>query len=286
MPEDFEVIELNPNEAAPGTLPDANPAAPPEPPQPPAPEPPSGESPSGTPPETPPAPAPPAPAPAITPNAQKRIDRLVAERERFRQENEALRAQLAGVQPPAPIPSSPVVVAPGAKLPPKEEDYIGKPYSEYVLALSDWRYDERRRQERIAENQQKIQREQNASIMEYSRGADEVFAEHPDYLEVTNPVVMEAQGALTPLMGTIISAAGEVGPKILYHLATNIEEAAKIAQMPPISQAEAIFKLKTVFSKNGQAPRQEVSSAPAPIVPLGNHPPAPAPDALKGMEMY
>ena len=61
----------------------------------------------------------------------------------------------------------------------------------------------------------------------------------------------------------------ENGAKLAYHLATNLEEAERIAALSPVRQIAEIGKLS---DKIGAAPA--VSRAPRPIKPLGNQAPA------------
>jgi hypothetical protein len=63
---------------------------------------------------------------------------------------------------------------------------------------------------------------------------------------------------------TLTEAAIESGAphEVLYHLAKNVDEAARIALLPPTRQAVAVAKL----AQNVSAPRK-VTSAPPPISP-------------------
>ena len=275
MSNDFDVIE---DGFAPGTIPD-NPVAsappasvPPEPAPDLPPTPPVAVEPPTTPPVAPP------PAPAVeknSPGVQKRIDRLVREREE-------LRAQLQAVQrqnPTAPAPAQ--IAAPLNE--PKEEDF--KTYTEFIDARADWRYEQKEKERNVRESAQRVQSEQDATYTQFRGRELKVMDQHDDYDDVADAKVLAAKGGLTPVMATMINAS-PVGPDLLYHLGANVEEARKIAAMPPVQAARALFKLESTFDGGSEPPPVKTSSAPEPINPLTSHPPTNPTNRNDGMEMY
>lgn len=59
--------------------------------------------------------------------------------------------------------------------------------------------------------------------------------------------------------------ATDAAPEVLMHLGDNLEEASRIAQMPPLKMASELTKLANKLT----APQQrQVSRAPAPITPI------------------
>lgn len=63
-----------------------------------------------------------------------------------------------------------------------------------------------------------------------------------------------------------IVASSDAGHKILHHLSNDLDEASRIAALPPLQMARELTKLEY---KLGQTPNKPVSKAPAPIKPIG-----------------
>lgn len=63
-----------------------------------------------------------------------------------------------------------------------------------------------------------------------------------------------------------IVTSSDAGHKVLHHLGNDLDEAARIAAMPPLQMARELTKLEF---KLGQAQPKPVSKAPAPIKPIG-----------------
>lgn len=63
-----------------------------------------------------------------------------------------------------------------------------------------------------------------------------------------------------------IVATSDAGHKVLNHLGNDLDEAARIAALPPLQMARELTKLEY---KLGQTPNKPVSKAPAPIKPIG-----------------
>ena len=279
MPNDFDVIE---DGLAPGTIPD-NPAASPAPA-------PVAQAPVQDPPPTPselPTPIPePAPAPVVppptpekfSPGVQKRIDRLTREKYDLQAQLEAVRR--ANPQAPAPAqltqPTAPVDE-------PKEEDF--KTYTEFIDARADWRY-AKNEQARIArESAQRVQTEQDVNYSQFRARELKVMEQHPEYDDVADAKTLAAQGGLNNTMVAMINAS-PVGPDLLLHLGANVEEARKIAAMPPVQAARALFKLESTFDGVTESLPVRVTGAPEPITPLTSHPPTNPTNRMDGMEMY
>lgn len=61
--------------------------------------------------------------------------------------------------------------------------------------------------------------------------------------------------------------ATDAAPEVLFHLGQDLDEAARIAQLPPIRMAAELTKLASRLT--APAPKPPVSQAPAPITPIG-----------------
>jgi len=65
-----------------------------------------------------------------------------------------------------------------------------------------------------------------------------------------------------------LATSSEAGPKLLHHLGTDLDEAARIASLPPVQMARELTRLE--FKLSQPAAPKPVSKAPAPITPLGS----------------
>lgn len=65
-----------------------------------------------------------------------------------------------------------------------------------------------------------------------------------------------------------LATSSDVGAKLLHHLGTDLDEAARIASLPPVQMAREMTRLE--FKLSQPAAPKPVSKAPAPITPLGS----------------
>jgi len=63
-----------------------------------------------------------------------------------------------------------------------------------------------------------------------------------------------------------LATTSDAGAKLLHHLGTNLDEAARIASLPPVHMARELTRLEIKLSQPQAKP---VSNAPAPISPIG-----------------
>lgn len=62
-----------------------------------------------------------------------------------------------------------------------------------------------------------------------------------------------------------LTAASDAGHKLIHHLGSDLDEASRIASLPPLQMARELTKLELELSKPAAKP---VSKAPAPISPV------------------
>jgi hypothetical protein len=62
-----------------------------------------------------------------------------------------------------------------------------------------------------------------------------------------------------------LTASSDAGAKLIHHLGTDLDEAARIVSLPPLQMARELTKLEL---KLGQTKAKPVSNAPAPITPI------------------
>jgi len=87
-------------------------------------------------------------------------------------------------------------------------------------------------------------------------------AEFPDFDQaVTNLQMVGVNRDFLELATT-----SDAGAKLIHHLGTDLDEAARIAALPPVQMARELTKLEF---KLAQPVAKPVSKAPAPITPIG-----------------
>lgn len=136
----------------------------------------------------------------------------------------------------------------------------------YQDALMDYRVNAAIKVRDDANDKQRKEVQQRKYLQDYQTRVDNInqlgVKAHEDYVA---KVVENSGLKITPLMADIISQS-ENGHNIAYHLGSNLEEAATIAQMPPHLQAAAIGRLE---AKLGATPTKVTTKAPQPITPVG-----------------
>jgi hypothetical protein len=65
-----------------------------------------------------------------------------------------------------------------------------------------------------------------------------------------------------------LTATSDAGAKLIHHLGNDLDEAARIASLPPLQMARELTKLELKLSQPQTKP---VSSAPAPITPINGN---------------
>ena len=198
------------------------------------------------------------------PKLEKRFSELTKQREQAkaeaqaeRQQREALETRLRALeQQAAPAQAQSVDREPQ---PGQFQDAF-----EYAKALAQYST-EKALAARDQQEANKIANEERQKVIQsWSAKLEKVKAEMPDYDDVVstaNVVVSD------DIRDSILES--DVGPRILYHLADDLEYAQKLAQMPTRKAMIEIGKLEKLYEKS-EAKIETVakSKAPAPIRPL------------------
>src|ERR1017187_9041994 len=141
---------------------------------------------------------------------------------------------------------------------------------EYAKALKDWAADNAIRERAAAEAQEQAIKANEAVILNWKERQTAIKAEIPDYEAVISASTLTVSDQMKE---AIIES--DVGPAILYHLATHPEENAAIAALTVGQMLKRIGRLEVSLSKAAETaetkpttPIAHVSKAPAPITPL------------------
>ena len=217
------------------------PTPPPPPPPPLPPEPPPAKEAADPPPESTPAPA----AEALSPELQKRIDRLTWEKyEAQRRQQEAEQRYLQEQRRQQ--------AAQHAYGPPGETEAEQRGYQRAQQENATARFNE-------------------ACNSLYAKGRQE-FGETMD--EAVRGLNAVGWGNRPDALAALASLPD--GHRVYHALASNLDEAHRVLNLPPMEMAVALASMRSQQSSNGHAePRTPISRAPAPISPIGGQSRAP-----------
>ena len=204
--------------------------------------------------------------PKPKPRLEKRIDKIVKEREqaredatRERQKREEIEARLKDLES-ATKPKAEV----NRDEKPRPDQFVDA--FEYAEALADWSAENAVMRARQEDIEKKNQEERQKVISTWNTRLESTKSELPDYddMVASSDVVVSDQ-----VRDAILES--EVGPRILYHLAENPDIAEKISKSSLITALRQIGKLEALFEKNEPKEVKTVavkSKAPAPISPI------------------
>lgn len=184
---------------------------------------------------------------------QKRIDRLTRDKYRLQAELEVARRQTPQAEPQHK----------SAQGEPKADQY--KSYEEYLEARAEWKA-EQRVEKRLGELRETAQRragqaEQEKLQAQWEKRVGEALATYDDFEEVAlSPEVPISE----PMMNAILRSPK--GADVAYHLGKNLDLAAQIAGLDPISAAIRIGEIAASITR--PTPKK-TTGAPPPINPVG-----------------
>ena len=191
--------------------------------------------------------------------ARKEAEAQVAEERKARESLEARLAALEGNRAPNQAPES--------NQKPSPDSY--KDAFEYAEALAEWSAENALAKREQEVKQKEVEAKRATVIQTWQQKLEATKAELPDY------EVMVASSSMS-VNDTVRDAIveSEVGPRILYELASNDELAEKLSAMNTAGALKLIGKLEAQFEKTeepAKADKKTVaakSKAPEPIRPL------------------
>jgi len=182
---------------------------------------------------------------------QKRIDELIWKQREAERKAEYWQQQAESKQPesaPKPV---------GKPTLDQFDDYDG-----YVEALAGFQAKETFAAMQEQESRSRMQAEQASRTQGFRQKAEVFSVEHPDFQQV---VFENRYLPITEQMKEVIETS-EKGPDLAYHLGSNPQEAARIANLSPVMAAMELGKIEATLSIPKGKP---VSDAPPPITPVG-----------------
>lgn len=154
-----------------------------------------------------------------------------------------------------------------------------KDYGDYVKAQTKWEVAQAIKADR-AESAKEAAQAAEARVQETKA---QTFAERqataktsiPDY----DAVVSAADVAIAPHLGEAILDSDK-GPELVYHLAKNPAEAARLSALSPLAAARELGRLEATLGQATPVPKP-VTKAPAPMKPTAGNGSSPTTDPSK-----
>ena len=198
------------------------------------------------------------------PKLEKRFSELTKARKEAEARAEELERRLAAIESnPAPQPQS----VPASNQKPSPDDF--RDAFEYAEALAEWSAEQALVKREMEVRQREAETQKQKVIQTWQQKLEATKAELPDYEEMVASSTVAVGDAVRD---AIIES--DVGPRILYELASDDELAEKLTTMSIPSALKLIGKLEAKFEKTeapAKAEKKSVaakSNAPEPIRPL------------------
>jgi len=203
--------------------------------------------------------------PKQNPKLEKRFSELTKRAKQAEAEKQALEARLQELE--AKVAPAPQQI---------EQDILGeKPQAsqfqdafEYAEALAEWSAEKALVERDKQEQQRKIEVERQEVIKSWTSKLEKAKAEMPDFDEMVASSQVQVRDEVRDAI-----LESDVGPQILYQLASDDDLAQRISTMPVNKALKELGKLEVQFERK-EAPAEVKSEpvarskAPAPIKPL------------------
>lgn len=188
---------------------------------------------------------------------QKRIDKAIARQKEAENRASDLEKRLAALEQRSTSP----------KEVDDKEPTLDKfdSFDEYVAAKAEWvaakKIDTVLSEREQREKEERAARERQTTLDSWNKRVKDATVEIPDFEEV----LADSDVPMTPVMQDAIMDS-DIGPKLAYFLATNPDEAMRIASLSPIAAIRAIGRIE---EKLVTPVAKKTTSAPPPITPVG-----------------
>lgn len=197
---------------------------------------------------------------------QRRIDKLNQQKAQAQQEAEFWRQQaLKGAGGESKTEQKLAEPKPDSEGKPKPDDFEN--HSDYVEALTDWKTDQKFKEQAQKQEKSKAESEQQKIARDYQDRAKSFAEKTPDFKEVLAEV---DEIRISPVVHDIILSSPN-GPELAYELAKNPEEFEHVCKLPPIAAAREMGKVEARIASKSSEKKQEqkITKAPKPLEPVG-----------------
>jgi len=196
---------------------------------------------------------------------EKRFSKVTKRAQEAEAKAEQLEARLRELEAKA----NPQTIAQTANVDDKPQASQFNDAFEYAEALAEWSAEKALRDRDVAEQQRRVEEERNKVLQSWNDKVEKAKKEMPDFNDIVSSSTVVVSDAIRD---SILES--DVGPQILYHLASDDDYAESIAKMPAIKALKEIGRLEAKFEAELEAKPKAVaktvsqSKAPAPISPL------------------
>ena len=195
---------------------------------------------------------------------EKRFSKISRQRDEANTRAEQLEARLRELEAKA----NPQTIAQTANVDDKPKADQFNDAFEYAEALAEWSAEKALKDRDIADQQRKAEEERNKVAESWNKKVSKAKEAIPDF----NKVVSKSSVLVSDAIRDAILES-DVGPQILYHLASDDDFAQSIASMPAIKALKEIGRLEARYEGEQEKPEMKAktvatSKAPAPISPL------------------
>jgi len=195
---------------------------------------------------------------------EKRFSKISKQRDEANARAEQLEARLRDLEAKA----NPQTIAQTANADDKPKADQFNDAFEYAEALAEWSAEKALKDRDIADQQRKAEEERNKVTESWNKKVSKAKEAIPDFNKVVSKSTVVVSDAIRDAI-----LESDVGPQILYHLASDDDYAQSIASMPAIKALKEIGRLEARYEGEQEKPEKKAktvaqSKAPAPISPL------------------
>jgi len=195
---------------------------------------------------------------------EKRFSKISRQRDEANTRAEQLESRLRELEAKA----NPQTIAQTANADDKPQASQFNDAFEYAEALAEWSAEKALKDRDVADQQRRVEEERNKVVQTWNKKVSKIQEDIPDF----NKVVSKSSVVVSDAVRDAIIES-DVGPQILYHLASDNDLAESISKMPAIKALKEIGRLEARFEAKEEKPKKEAktvstSKAPAPINPL------------------
>jgi len=196
---------------------------------------------------------------------EKRFSKISKQRDEANARAEQLEARLRDLEAKA----NPQSIAQTANIDDKPKADQFNDAFEYAEALAEWSAEKALKDRDIAEQQRKAEEDRNKVAESWNKKVSKAKEAIPDFNKVVSNSTVVVSDAIRDAI-----LESDVGPQILYHLASDDEYAESITKMSAIKALKEIGRLEAKYeAQKDEKPKDKAktvaqSKAPAPISPL------------------
>jgi hypothetical protein len=198
------------------------------------------------------------------PKLEKRFSELTKQREQAKAEAQAERQQREALETRLRVLEQQAIPQQVQNIDEEPQPGQFQDAFEYAKALAQFSTERALKERDQQEANRKENEERQKTLQSWSTKLEKMKADMPDYDAIVSTANVNVSN---DIRDSILES--DVGPRILYHLAEDLEYAQKLAAMPTRKALVEIGKLEKLYEKN-EAKQETVvkSRAPAPIKPL------------------